>query len=213
MKMCECGCGLPAPIALKTRVNRGWIKGKPLRFISGHNIKLQVPYPRPSLNMRFWSKVDKRGPVLGPKLGRCWMWTGARDKDGYGQIYYKRKQHKAHRVAWFVATGEWPQPCALHKCDNTSCVRFFHLTQGTYKENTADMDAKGRRSKHIPNPKLTENEVREVRGLYAGGTYTHKELANMYSISRSNVSLLIRGLTWKFILPKEEKNEPIQTGN
>lgn len=36
-KLCECGCGQPAPIAKSNDKRRGWIKGQPIRFISGHN--------------------------------------------------------------------------------------------------------------------------------------------------------------------------------
>lgn len=35
-KLCECGCGLPAPIAPQTSQRNGWIKGQPIRFINGH---------------------------------------------------------------------------------------------------------------------------------------------------------------------------------
>lgn len=35
-KLCECGCGKPAPIAKGTSTRDGWIKGMPVRFISGH---------------------------------------------------------------------------------------------------------------------------------------------------------------------------------
>ena len=34
--LCECGCGQPAPIADKTDSVRGYIAGKPRRFILGH---------------------------------------------------------------------------------------------------------------------------------------------------------------------------------
>lgn len=37
MKLCECGCGQPAPIATRNRREYGWIKGQPKRFVSGHN--------------------------------------------------------------------------------------------------------------------------------------------------------------------------------
>lgn len=36
LKLCECGCGQPAPLAKRTRKEAGWIKGQPLRFIKGH---------------------------------------------------------------------------------------------------------------------------------------------------------------------------------
>ena len=39
MKLCECGCGQPAPIAKKTQKSRGHIKGKPLRFVKGHHVE------------------------------------------------------------------------------------------------------------------------------------------------------------------------------
>ena len=37
VKLCECGCGKPAPIAPRTRSVIGWIKGQPVRYIHGHN--------------------------------------------------------------------------------------------------------------------------------------------------------------------------------
>ena len=37
IKLCECGCGNPAPIAKQTDTKHGRIKGAPTRFISGHN--------------------------------------------------------------------------------------------------------------------------------------------------------------------------------
>ncbi len=37
VKLCECGCGKPAPIATQTAAKFGRIKGQPMRFIVGHN--------------------------------------------------------------------------------------------------------------------------------------------------------------------------------
>jgi hypothetical protein len=34
VKLCECGCGRPTPIALRKR--RGYMKGEPMRFVHGH---------------------------------------------------------------------------------------------------------------------------------------------------------------------------------
>lgn len=36
VKLCECGCGQPAPIAKNTRARRGYVKGQPVHFIKGH---------------------------------------------------------------------------------------------------------------------------------------------------------------------------------
>jgi hypothetical protein len=42
-KLCECGCGQPAPLASKTSSRRGWIKGKPIRFIRFHHLYVLQP--------------------------------------------------------------------------------------------------------------------------------------------------------------------------
>lgn len=39
--LCECGCGNPAPIATANSRARGHVRGKPIRFINGHNGKVQ----------------------------------------------------------------------------------------------------------------------------------------------------------------------------
>jgi len=36
IKLCECGCGRPAPIATSTRARFGHVKGHPMRFVRGH---------------------------------------------------------------------------------------------------------------------------------------------------------------------------------
>ena len=42
-KLCECGCGKPAPIAKRTRNDLGHVRGKPCRFIPGHNTNTRAP--------------------------------------------------------------------------------------------------------------------------------------------------------------------------
>ena len=103
-----------------------------------------------TIEERFWSKVNKNGPIISVDLGPCWIWTGARNgtgKDRYGIFKFDTNPDRkmfAHRFAWFLATGGWPYPCALHHCDNPLCVRFDHLWEGTHTDNRQDCIAKGR---------------------------------------------------------------------
>ena len=41
IKLCGCGCGDPTPIAKGTDKRWGHIKGRPIRFINHHHVKLQ----------------------------------------------------------------------------------------------------------------------------------------------------------------------------
>jgi hypothetical protein len=76
---------------------------------------------------RFWSKVDKNGPEH-PTLGRCWIWTGYRNKDGRGRFWWKDKVRYAYRVS-LELDGQTvpPDMDADHLCRVKECVNPAHL--------------------------------------------------------------------------------------
>jgi hypothetical protein len=43
VKLCECGCGHPAPIAGRSDKRHGHVKGQPVRLIRGHILKKDHP--------------------------------------------------------------------------------------------------------------------------------------------------------------------------
>jgi hypothetical protein len=145
----------------------------------------------------------------------CWPWRGARDRKGYGQVVIGQRPLKAHRVAFFVAHGHWPEPCCCHTCDNPPCGNPKHLFEGTHADNAADRDAKGRRvaprgdaharrrrpelskrrAEH-PMAKLTEQQVRDIRANYALCRVTTTTLGERYGVSATQIGRIIRGLSW-----------------
>jgi hypothetical protein len=150
--------------------------------------------------VKFWDRVNKAGPVVKPELGPCWLWTGATGTDTrYGYLWMNSKHKLAHRVAWFLETGEWPNPCALHKCDNTLCVRFSHLFEGTQKENVDDREAKGRgvhpAGENNGRAKLTRKKVQQVRLLSSQGN-TQRHIGTLLDVAHSTVGRIIRGEIW-----------------
>jgi uncharacterized protein YeaC (DUF1315 family) len=81
------------------------------------------------------------------------MWTGAigGSRYEYGRIGHDGKIVEATHVAIYLETGKWPEFQALHKCDNTLCVRFVHLFDGTQKQNMQDAAAKGHIRGNVEN--------------------------------------------------------------
>lgn len=126
---CQCGCGEKAPIATRTRSDKGVKKGEPFRFIKGHAAIRPV-------DERFWEKVDKGGP------DECWPWTAATggSSGAYGVLAFKvngRTIHQyAHRLAYELEIGPIAEGLEIdHLCRNPICVNPAHLEPVTHREN------------------------------------------------------------------------------
>jgi hypothetical protein len=149
---------------------------------------------------RFQSRVDKRGP------GECWPWTGAVNARGYGVAWDGARTRLAHRVAWFIEHGSWPEDCLLHKCDNPPCCNPAHAFQGTRADNHLDMCAKRRQPPMPPQPKgelhshavLTEVNVREIRARAAAGE-PRKLLAAEFLVTASNIDAIVQRRSWRHV--------------
>lgn len=87
---------------------------------------------------RFWSFVNKKGPWCKHLKSRCWVWTGAKEKQGYGQFRPGRSQPNVPAARWVIEFYEGPIPNGFepdHLCFTTSCVRREHLDVVTALEN------------------------------------------------------------------------------
>lgn len=129
----------------------------------------------------------------------CWFWTGGHDKDGYG-LYRppgSKRKYRAHRYVLLVEGIEPEFVC--HTCDNSSCVRRDHLFEGNAQANYFDMVAKGRRSHHRSNAKLTEEGVVSIRDRYAAGGVTMAALAAEYHVTKAAIQLAIEHRSWRSV--------------
>jgi hypothetical protein len=97
--------------------------------------------PRPTLEQRFFEKVDKHGPEFEDK-GRCWVWTGAKRPYGYGNFWFRGGNAQAHHVSLHLVGVEVPLGlCVDHLCRRPECVNPAHLRVVTYKINGTENNA------------------------------------------------------------------------
>jgi hypothetical protein len=149
-----------------------------------------------TLEERFWSKVDKRGP------DDCWPWLAGQNGNGYGSFWAYGKNRYATHVALYLATRKMipDSTVARHTCDNPGCVNPAHLIEGTKGDNNRDRSARGRSAdrhgeKH-PLAKLTWKCVDEIRRLYALGDVTQEELARVFGVARGTIEGIVLGKRW-----------------
>lgn len=79
------------------------------------------------------------------KTDNCWLWVGAKTKNGYGKLGRDLKTISAHRYSFEIHNGAIPDGMLVcHQCDVRSCVNPHHLFLGTHKDNYIDCVNKGR---------------------------------------------------------------------
>jgi hypothetical protein len=164
-----------------------WLKhGDPLMLLLDRSL---------SAIERYEAKIDRLTTPDG-----CHPWTAATTSNGYGEF----GGTTAHRWGYINLIGVVPVGLSvLHHCDNPPCQNAAHWFLGTAADNAADKVSKGRQSRlqgtDHPMVKLTEQDVREIRNLYAHGLVTMYELARMYGVTRPAIGYIIRRKTWSHI--------------
>src|SRR5690349_14827083 len=102
------------------------------------------------IEVRFWEKIAPE-----PNSG-CWLWVGAVNDRGYGQISNEapsRKKIYAHRFSYELHKGPIQSGLDLdHLCRVRCCVNPDHLEPVTRLENVrrGDDGAKNRGKTHCP---------------------------------------------------------------
>lgn len=144
---------------------------------------------------KFWSRVHLQAEG-------CWLWDKTHSAKQYPKFRWDGKLQSVHRISWQIEHGPIPKGIdVLHHCDNRACTRPDHLFLGTDSENMRDMVSKGRQNylygEFHPNSVLNEDQVLEIRRLYATGRYTQEELAKQFGVYRKTISKVVNLLTWR----------------
>lgn len=164
-----------------------------------HPTRIVLSQPR-LIQLSLKRRLDFETLIDRSDMSGCWVYTGRKDKGGYGDF----AGYRAHRVAYYLANDEQPGPlCVCHTCDNPSCVRPDHLFLGTHDDNAKDRNSKGRTAGR--NRKMTWDKVREIRRLWCEGGLTCRELDRMFDYTSCHPILSNR--TWydpDYVPPSKE---------
>lgn len=121
----------------------------------------------------------------------CWIFTGCKDRFGYGKVGINGSFDRAHRISYRKKHGFIPEDaCVLHKCDVPACCNPDHLFLGTRAENNRDKARKCR-----DNRKLSKSDVLSIKKSEG----THQSIADSFGVSRSMITLILQGKERKFI--------------
>jgi hypothetical protein len=91
--------------------------------------------------------------------GGCWLWTGARQSAGYGNLKFDGEYVLAHRLAWETWVGPIPEGLVLDHvaergCTSTACCNPAHLEPVPQRTNVlrgSGPMAMNARKTHCPN--------------------------------------------------------------
>jgi len=114
------------------------------------------------------------------------------DRDGYKQlVIHKDGRKQLFKVHRKIAEAFLPNPdnlaVVMHLDDNPSNNHVSNLQWGTQAENMSTVDP---RKKKI-RASLTEEEVREIKSLYASGECTRVVLSERFNVSMSTITKIL----------------------
>lgn len=140
----------------------------------------------------------------------CWQWQGRVSPSGYVPVSHNNRRDYLHRVVAEMAYGPIPEgKVVMHRCDNPACVNPKHLRIGTQADNVRDMFEKGRdgrsvgpdryaRGSRVGTALLDESTVVAIKRELKADRL-HREIADEFGVSRSTVSLIAQGKSWKHV--------------
>lgn len=165
-------------------------------FCNAHYIRLRrygdplAGAPRPTVEQRFWAKVDKSGD--------CWVWTAKATSHGAGWFKPGGRGINplyAYRFSYELLVGPVPDGMELdHQCHNRLCVRPDHLRPVSHKQNLENRSGPARHSRsgvrgvrRVPSGRWSAAVKHHGEALYLGTFDTMEEAEDVVIAKRNEL--------------------------
>lgn len=196
--ICKCDCGNEKIIAEPHLYGKRCIKSCGCHAYKNKSFLHEENYNEIMKNkIQNNIKINEKG---------CWLWQGAKHRQGYGHISFNRKVQLCHRVVWILWKGNISEKVKVcHKCDITCCCNPEHLFLGSQQDNIHDAISKKKfenRKMGKRRNKLNFEQVQEVKSLHAKGI-SRKELQRMFSVGETCIAKILTGVSWNVNWTKE----------
>jgi len=130
--------------------------------------------------------------------GECLEWSGGTFITGYGATKAYDKPWLAHRLALHLEGIDVTGHMVLHSCDNPACCNPAHLRLGTHADNMRDRNSRARQARgtSLPQAKLTEDQVLEIRAIRG---MSQRAIAERYGVNHRSINHIINRKRWTHI--------------
>lgn len=177
-KLCECGCGNPAPIADKNYFTLGILKGEAFRFILNHHGRTHgatIGHKR-TPTYRSWEAMWRRTSAVT-----------AVDYVLYGARGIRVCERWRTFEAFLVDMGERPDGKTLDRIDSN----------GNYEPGNCRWANVTQQLRNRACVKLNMEKAREIRRRYAEGGVSLRALGAEFGVNGSVVQKIIADRIWR----------------
>ena len=147
-------------------------------------------------------RADQFEQMIAVETDECIIWPYALT-NGYAEFHYMGRVVKGHVESCTRRHGPRPEGMShtCHSCGVPACINPRHLRWGTAADNAADMKLHGtvQWGEQMYAAKLTNDDVRAIREMYATGHWFQRELAVMFGVKREAIGKVVRRDRWRHV--------------
>lgn len=128
--------------------------------------------------LKYWLEYDEvtglfrwlQRPAIQITVGDV---AGCINPDGYVVIGIGGRLYRAHRLAWFYVTGNWPTHLVDHEDTNRANNAWSNLRAATYRQNNCNVSVKANNTSGVKGVSWNKNAIKWTAQISLHGKKTH----------------------------------------